>query len=127
MEKGERSEFFLSAVKGVGLAVISMLFGVLVFAFIVKLTAISSGAIKAVNQFIKITSVFLGCFFTLKGKAGLVKGVIVGLLSTVIIYLIFALLGGEGVFGTGFILDILFGTAIGAVSGIIAVNTRGKE
>lgn len=126
MEK-EGSGFFLSAVKGVGLAVISMLFGVLVFAFIVKLTALSSGAIKAVNQFIKITSVFCGCFFTLKGKAGLIKGVIVGLFSTVIIYLIFALIGGEKVFGTGFLLDMLFGAAIGAVSGIIAVNTRGKE
>ncbi len=122
-----KSEFFITVLKGIFVAVICALVGVFVFAAVVKFAALSTNAVKAVNQFIKIISVFLGCFFTLKGGKGLIKGLIIGVFFTVIIYLVFALIGGGEVFGTGFLLDILFGAAIGAISGIIAVNTRGKE
>ena len=124
MEKSNAFNFFSSIIKGVSTALIITLVGVLIFAGIVKIATLNSGVIKAVNQFIKILSVFLGCTFSLKESKGLIKGVIVGVFSTVITYLIFALVGGAVSFGLSFLLDLVMGLIVGGVSGIIAVNLK---
>ncbi len=111
-------------VKGLLTSVIIALFSVLAFAFIVKLAMLNSGIVKAVNQFIKILSVFLGCVFCIREKVGLLKGGLIGLLFTVLVYLIFALIGSEISFGTSFFLDLVFTSLIGGVSGVIAVNMK---
>ena len=126
MEKSNASGFFVSIVKGIATALIITLVGVLIFAGIVKLATLSSGVIKAVNQFIKILSVFLGCSFSLKESKGLIKGAIVGVCSTVLTYLIFALIGSGISFGLAFLLDIVLGLVVGGVSGVIAVNVKKK-
>ena len=120
----EKSGFFSGIVKGTLTAVIIMLFSVLIFGGIVKVALLSQGVIKAVNQFIKIISVFLGCSFCVRGRMGLIRGAILGVLSTIIIYLIFSLFSGEIYKSTSFILDIIFMAVIGGVSGIIAVNVK---
>ena len=127
MSSHNKSDFIISVIKGTGLAVVCSLLGVLAFAVVVKFAYLSGTAVKSVNQFIKIVSVFIGCFFFLKQNNGLIKGLLIGACSTVITYLIFAIFSGGAVFSLSFLLDILFCAAIGAVSGIIAVNTRGKE
>lgn len=120
----EKSGFFSGIVKGTLTAVIIMLFSVLIFAGIVKVALLSQGVIKAVNQFIKIVAVFLGCSFCVRGRMGLIRGAILGVLSTIIIYLIFSLFSGEIYKSTSFILDLVFMAVIGGVSGIIAVNVK---
>lgn len=124
MEKSNAFNFFSSIIKGVSTALIITLVGVLIFAGVVKIATLNSGVIKAVNQFIKILSVFLGCTFSLKESKGLIKGVIVGVFSTVITYLIFALVGGAVSFGLSFLLDLVMGLIVGGVSGVIAVNLK---
>ena len=114
----------LSVIKGVGTAVIVTLVGVLIFAAVVKIASLGTGVIKAVNQFIKILSVFLGVSVSVRGKMGLVKGIAVGVCSTVITYLLFALIGGEVSFGTAFFIDLLFGLIVGGISGVISVNVK---
>lgn len=111
-------------ISGVGVGVMFSLVAVIIFAFILNMTALSDGVIKSVNQFIKILSVFTGCFFCLKGRLGYLKGGITGLLVFLITYLIFALFVGSQVFSGGFVVDLVFGTIIGVVSGIIAVNLK---
>ena len=123
MEKSENGGF-LSVVKGVGTAVIVTLVGVLIFAAVVKIAALNTSVIKAVNQFIKILSVFLGVSVSVRGKMGLIKGLAIGVVSTVVTYLLFALIGGEISFGTPFFIDLLFGLIVGAISGVIVVNIR---
>ena len=118
-EKG----FFSTIIKGALCSVIITLFSVLIFALIVKFTMLNSGVIKAVNQFIKIISILLGSIFFIRGNLGLIKGVILGLLSTVITYLLFSLFCGIS-FNGSFILDIIFTAIIGGVSGILAVNMK---
>ncbi len=113
-----------SIIKGSFASVIIMLVGVLIFAVIVKSACLNSNVIKAVNQFIKVLSVFLACFFTVKGKNGLIKGGLIGAISSVIIYLIFALMGGEISFGFAFFVDVIFLLIVGVISGIISVNVR---
>ena len=109
-------------VKGVGVALITALVGILVFAFVAKTASLSSGVIKAVNQFLKILSVFMGCLTAVKGGKGLLKGIFVGALFTVLIYLIFSLVGGQALFSLNFFIDLVFGIVIGAISGIITVK-----
>ena len=117
-------EFFSGIIKAVFSAVIITLVGVLIFAGIVKFALLSQAVIKAVNQFIKILAIFLGCSFCIRGKNGLFSGVIMGFLTTVITYLIFSLFCGKMIFGNNFLLDLIFTSVIGAVSGIISVNIK---
>ena len=115
--------FVFELLKAVIVATIITLISILFFALIVKTAGLKSSVIKAVNQFIKIISLFLGCFFKIKGGKGLIKGVAVGVFYTLFIHLVFSVIGG-GAFGTGFLLDIVFGIVVGAVSGIVAVNLK---
>lgn len=115
---------FICLIKGVFAACICTLLGVLIFSFIIKLAALSSAVIKPVNQFIKVISIFLGCFLFVRGKKGFVKGGAVGLLFTIAIYCLFALISGTSVFKNGFLLDLLFCLAIGILSGILTVNIK---
>lgn len=119
--------FMLSVIKATALAVIVSLSGVLLFALVVKFSALSQTAIKTVNQFIKVIAVFIGCFFSVKGKLGIVKGGVSGALCTLLLHAIFSLMSGTGVFSIEMLIDILFTAVVGAISGIIAVNVRGKE
>ena len=124
MEKNKVSGFFGDIIRGIATALIITLLGVLIFAGVVKLATLSSAVIKAVNQFIKIISVFLGCSFSLKENKGLLKGVLVGVGYTVLTYLIFALIGGGVSFGLSFLLDIALGVVVGGVAGVIAINVK---
>ena len=117
-------EFFSGIVKGTLCAVIITLFSVLIFAFIVKFALLNTGVVKAVNQFIKIISILLGCAFFIRGNMGLVKGVILGALTTLITYLLFSLFGAGVSFNGSFILDLIFTAIIGGISGILAVNFK---
>ena len=116
--------FFASVLKGALFAIIVSLISILIFAFIIKIAYLNNGVIKAVNQFIKILSVFLACTFCLKNRAGLIGGALIGLIFTLVTYLLFALFLGQTNFGATFIIEIIFMLVIGAVSGIISVNLK---
>lgn len=107
-----------------GLGVIFSLIAVIIFAFIINVCNLPDGVIKGVNQFIKFVAVFVGCFFTLKGRFGYIKGAITGLLIYVLTYLIFAAVVGTYIFDAGFAIDSAFGLLAGVISGIIAVNVK---
>lgn len=119
-----KSEFFSSILKGVFLSLITALIGVLVFALVVKIALLQSSVIKPVNCFIKILAVFIGCMFSLRGKNGYLKGMLVGLIGTVVIFATFSLIGGELSFGVPFFIDLAFGLILGGVFGIVAVNIK---
>ena len=124
MSKDRENGFFRSVIKGVFSTIIITLVSVLIFGVVIKFATLNGGVIKAVNQFIKMVSIFLGCMISVRGNAGLLKGGLTGILSTVAVYLIFSVLCGETNFGLAFILDLIFGLIIGAISGIISVNTK---
>jgi putative membrane protein (TIGR04086 family) len=80
--------------------------------------------IKPVNQFIKVISIFCGCFFSFGNKKGYLKGLLTGVLFAVISYVLFAILGGETVFGFSFLIDVFFCSAIGTILGILTVSIK---
>ena len=124
MNNTEKSGSITSIIKGVATATIVTLIGILIFAGVVKLASLSQMVIKSVNQFIKILSMFLGCFFCISGKNGLIKGIVIGVMSMIVIYVLFTLIGGQVSFGKEFFIDVIFGLIVGGVSGIIAVNVK---
>lgn len=124
MSENSQNGFFSSVLKGVLTALIVCLLGILIFAFIIKFAMLNTVVIKSVNQFIKVLSVFLGCVFCVKGGAGLIKGVLIGAISTALTFLLFSLFGVQVSFGLTFIIELLFGVVAGGISGIIAVNIK---
>ena len=126
MQEGVKT-FFTSVFKATFLTVIVSLVGVLFFSLVVKFADISDTVIKVVNQFIKIIAVFLGCYFSFSGSKGLIKGVAAGLVSCALLYLIFSLLSGTELLNLKTLIDLLFVATVGGISGVIAVNMKGKE
>lgn len=123
------SPILANILKGALIAVSISLILILLFAVLIKLTNIPDVAISPVNQVIKIISIFFGCFLCLKKlpQKGLVTGSFVGMLYTVLAFLIFSLLGGTFSFNLTLFSDIIFATIIGGICGIMAVNKKIKQ
>ncbi len=121
-----KNTLLLSILKGSLVAVCFSLIGILVFAFILKFTNISDSVINPVNQVIKGASVFLGVFIGLKKQKemGLVSGLLIGLVYTIVAFLVFSILDGCFVFDRTLLNDILFGGLMGSICGIICVNIK---
>ena len=113
-------------IKGVLVALAISLVAILLFAFLLRWTNISDSLIVPVNQVIKGVSIFLGVFFGLKKvkQNGIINGLIIGFLYTIVAFLVFSLLDGAFCFDKSLLNDILFGTIIGAICGIICVNLK---
>lgn len=120
----DRQNDFFSVFKGVGITIICNLIGVLVFGVVVQIASLDSSIVKAVNQFIKVLSLFMGCISSLKGKLGFLKGLIVGIVSNFIIHIIFSIISQTKLFTNSFLADMIFLAIIGLISGIISVNAK---
>jgi putative membrane protein (TIGR04086 family) len=124
MSAGSKTTFY-DILRGVLIAVIASLVGVLLLALIAKISGMSESVILPLNQVIKIASILVGCFFGLKDRTkGVFKGAVIGICYAVISIFIF-LIVNRTLNGNSFsVIDLLANTAAGAVSGIITVNFR---
>ena len=124
--KSNKKEFWLHIIKAVLIAISFSLVCILVFALIVRFTNIPDKIIMPINQVIKIISIFLGCFFILRkaNTKGLLKGLVVGFIYTIFAYVIFSLLSRTFTFNFTLFNDVVFGTVIGGLCGIISVNLQ---
>ena len=124
--KMPKNAFVFSVAKGALVAVCVSLVLVLLFAFLLKFTNIPESTIKPVNQVIKGLSILIGVFVGLRKskELGLVSGVLIGFIYTIVAFVIFSILGGVFAFDLTFLTDILFGAVMGAICGIICVNLK---
>lgn len=128
-EKDESSpKLWFAILKGSLISLAVSLVGILIFAFFIKYVAVPTSAIRPVNQVIKGLSLLIGTFIALKksDKMGLVTGLIIGLVYTILAFVVFSILDGHFEFSKTLVNDLLFGGIIGAICGIIAVNLRKK-
>lgn len=111
-------------IKGVLIALSVSLFGILIFAFILRFVSLSDGLIAPINQVIKGLSVLVGTLFAMKKlkQMGLITGLLIGVFYTFFAFILFSILNGSFSFSITLLNDLLFGSVIGAISGIIAVN-----
>ncbi len=124
----EKVSFFVQVLKGALMALSVCLIAILIFAFILRFVAVSDSLIKPINQVIKTLSILIGTFYGLKKSKdmGLISGLVIGLMFTIISFIAFSALDGSFEFGISLVNDCLFGSIIGGVCGIIAVNLRKK-
>ena len=78
--------------KAVFAAVLFSLAFVLIFTVIIQLFSLPLTAVKPVNQAFKILAIAAGGLIFIRGDKGLIKGVIHGLSSVLITYLVFSLI-----------------------------------
>ena len=102
------------------------LFFILSFAFCLKYTGISESLITPINQVIKGASIFLGVLISLKkfNSYGLICGLLIGFLFTIFAFICFSILSGSFVFSLSLLTDVIFGSIIGGICGIISVNLK---
>jgi len=112
----------ITVIKGAMNALIVSLISILIFAFIIKLTSISDSLIKPINQVIKVISILFGCFFAFKKGTDktILKGLLIGILYTIVAFILFSTLNGKFDFNITILLDMLFAGAIGIISAIIS-------
>ena len=123
------NSLILSILKGSLIALSISLVGILFFAFIIKLFGLTDGWIKPINQIIKAISILIGVFFALKKdkQKGLIKGLMIGLVYTLLAFVVFSILNGSFGIDKSLLTDVLFGAIMGAICGIIAVNLKGRN
>ena len=122
----QSSSAWLAIAKGVVCGLCVSLVVILLFAFILRFSSISDKVIAPVNEVIKGVSIFFGVFVGLRKykKMGLLNGILIGFLFTVVAFLVFSLLDGTFSFDRTLLNDIVFGSIIGAICGIICVNLK---
>ncbi len=119
---GKDNDF--SIIKGVFAVIILQVIFVLLFAVLVYFIPLNNSIIRGVNQFTKVFALFIAVSLFVSKSRGLIKGGALGLLSGVLIYLLFSLISGNGIDVISLIVDGIFMTVIGAISGVIAVNVK---
>lgn len=125
-ERGAAKSVVLSILKGSVYALCISLVCVLVFAFCLKFTPLSESLITPINQVIKGVSIFLGVLLGLKKQKemGLASGLLIGLVYTIVAFFAFSALNHSFVFDRTLVNDIIFGTIIGGICGIICINLK---
>ena len=127
MEKVEKSSFWKQSMIGAAWALGASMMLVLVFAFLLRLFGFGEGAINVIVQIIKGASVLMGVMIAMKHQKemGFLTGLAIGLLFTVISFVVFSCLDGFRFEFSGTLLnDLIFGSVIGGICGIIAVNIK---
>lgn len=118
--------FWSQIIKGVLYATSFSLVSILVFALIIKFVGITDNLIVPINQVIKVVSIFIGVNFALKNcyNKGFVKGALIGLFYTLVAYILFSAMSKNFIFNLSLLNDLVFGTIIGAICGVIVVNLK---
>ena len=125
MEGFEKNNISIKILKGVGISFAFTLICLTVFSALLTYTSLSESLIQPVVISVTGISILAGSFFATRkvGKNGIIKGIAVGLIYILLIYLISSIVNrGNFAFTIGSIIMILIGILCGAIGGIIGVN-----
>ena len=113
-----------SIICGVMLALACSLLSAVIFANVLRATAIPEKLVYPINQGIKVLSITIGALLFVRGEKGWLKGGTIGVLFTALSYLAFSAIGGDFSLSWLIFAELLLAFFAGACSGIIAVNVR---
>lgn len=94
---------------------------IILFTLLLMAVRLSDGAVRAINQVIKLVSVFIGAYVCIGrgGERGLIRGAILGAAYMALGVLIYMLFSGQGFNASAYLCDILMGVAAGGVIGML--------
>lgn len=125
MESLGKNNIFIKIIKGVGISIIFTLISLTIFSALLTYTNLSEGLIQPVVISVTGISIFVGSFFVTRKikKNGIIKGIVVGLIYIMLIYLISSVVNNAKFsLNLGSIVMISIGILCGAIGGIIGVN-----
>jgi len=125
--KGKSGNYFIEMFKSLIVALILSLVLILIGAAAVMIFDISTSAIPIITQIIRGLSIVVAALFTMRlPKNGWIRGLVFGVLYTLLTFAVFSLMDTEQGFAIGMPLlnDIAFGAVAGLISGILSVNLR---
>lgn len=105
---------------GVGFALATSL----LFSLILSLFALPNAVVTPVTVVLKALSICFGVTVAVREEKGLLKGACIGVLIATLTA--FAFGGVAGAISWKMLLELPFGAIVGAISGVLAVNTRRK-
>ena len=117
-------DYGTAVIKGALWAVSISLIAILLFAIIIRFTNIPDSFIMPINQVIKVFSILIGAILASKinPRNGLKMGFTIGVVYSILAFIIFSILSMTFSLGMTNIIDIVFAGLIGAISGVFAVN-----
>ena len=115
---------FKSIISGTIVAVASTLIMILIFALLIRFFNIKDTFIFPVNQIIKVTSLFIGSFVSLKGvkSKGFLQGLLIGLIYFVLSFIVFSILQNKFSLTMSNVYDLILTTLMGGIVGIIVIH-----
>ncbi|MCL2556562.1 MAG: TIGR04086 family membrane protein [Firmicutes bacterium] len=124
--KKKNTSYSLEMFKAIIIALIISLVLILIFAAIIVSTNIPTTTMPIIIQIIKGISILAAAIIVFRlPKNGWIRGIIFGILYTMITFVVFSLMDSEGFrFTLSLLNDIAFGAITGLVCGIICVNLR---
>ena len=126
-DNNARNINIISYIKACVISLIITLVLILVFALILKFTSVPNSAIAPINMMIKAISVAIGAIIlTRNGERGMIRGAILGLIFSIVSFVVFSIMVGSFSINIGLVADIAFSAIVGAVVGIISVNRRNR-
>lgn len=124
-----RVSVFLSILKGLLVAIVFTLLGMLLFAALTVFTTVPDNLLTVLNQLLKIAAIALGVRAAVGrgGTRGFVTGAALALIYMILGYAMYVLLGGGVHSITTMLGEMLLGAAIGGVCGTILANMKPKR
>ncbi len=115
-------------IKGILISVLTTAVLVIVFALIIALFGMSDGAIRVVNQLIKLLSVALGVRAAVcRGDhRGTMQGALLGLIYMGVGVTLYVLLSGQRMTIVDYVIDLLTGVAAGGLMGMLIGSREPK-
>ena len=119
---------WLRLLRGLGVAVVTTLLGVAVFALLMQWIKPSEGTVRIFNQVLKLVSIVSGVWAAVGrgGDVGLIRGAAVGLMYMAAGVALYALLSGQSAPVTAYLADLGMGVAGGGIVGLILSNISPK-
>ena len=118
-----------SLVLGLLAAILFTLLSMLALSAVLVWSQMSDGTLRLLNQLVKLAAIFIGTGIAVPrgGEKGLVTGTVLALLYIILGYISYLALGG-GSFSFGCMLgEMLLGSAVGAITGVVRANLNPKR
>ena len=118
------SKAVFQVIQGVAVALICSVFTAAIFALIMRVCPVNDVVVTVVTQVLKALSLAIGVLLFLRGEKGLIKGIVCGLLFSMLGYLTFSALGGGFSISWLILVELIVFSAVGGLLGVVAVNVK---